>query len=328
MQHQLEFEEIVDLIRRAKAQTVLSVNRQLVDLYWQLGEYISRRVAEQQWGKAVVVQLATFLAGRVPNAGGFSDKNLWRMKKFYETYEDTPKLSALLREITWTNHLMIMSKSGSIEEKVFYLELTSREKYSSRELERQLNSGYFERVMLANQKLSPVVRELPQDATGSFKNSYILEFLDLPDRHPERELKQRIIANLRDFLLEFGRDFAFMGEEYRLQVGNHDYYVDLLFYNRNLNCLVAVELKVVEFEPEFLGKLNFYLEALDRDVRKSHENPSIGILLCRGKDNEVVEYALSRNLSPTLVADYQTKLPDKQLLQAKLHELFSNSSES
>ncbi len=327
MQHQSEFENVAALIKKAKAQAAQAINRELVDLYWQLGEYISQRVVSQQWGRAVVTKLATYLIQQIPNVGGLSDKNLWRMKQFYETYKDAPKLSALLREISWTNHLMIISKTRSIEEKTFYLELTALERYSSRELERQLKSGYFERVMLANEKLSLVVRELPQNTKGVFKDSYILEFLDLPDRYAEKELKGRIIANLRDFLLEFGRDFAFMGEEYRLQVGNHDYYVDLLFYNRNLNCLVAVELKVVEFEPEFLGKLNFYLEALDRDVRRPHENPSIGILLCRGKDNEVVEYALSRSLSPTLVADYQTKLPNKQLLQAKLHELFSAASE-
>jgi predicted nuclease of restriction endonuclease-like (RecB) superfamily len=249
------------------------------------------------------------------------------MKQFYETYCDQPDLRPLLDQVSWSNQLILLSGAKSLVEKEFYLRLCIQERYSKRDLKRQLDAGYFERVMLANQKLSPLVRELPEDVTGSFKDSYVLEFLDLPERHPERELKQRIIANLRNFLLEFGRDFAFMGEEYRLQVGNHDYYVDLLFYNRNLNCLVAVELEVVEFEPEFLGKLNFYLEALDRDVRKPHENPSIGILLCRGKDNEVVEYALSRSLSPTLVADYQTKLPDKQILQAKLHELFSNSLE-
>lgn len=239
-------------------------------------------MSAQAWGKAVVTELANFLAVRFPNAGGLSDKNLWRMKQFYETYKDELKLSALPREINWTNHLLILSKTRSLGERQFYLELCKREKYSSRELERQLNSSYFERVILANEKLLPLVSELPQDVVGTFKE---------------------------------------------LQVGNHDYYIDLLFYNRTLNCLVAVELKVVEFEPEFLGKLNFYLEAFDRDVRKPHENPSIGILLCRGKDNEVVEYALSRSLSPTVVADYQTKMPDKQLLQAKLHELFARETD-
>lgn len=327
MQYKSDFDEVVHLIRQAKTRASQSVNRELVDLYWQLGEYISHRVTAQQWGKAVVAQLATFLSTHLPNAGGLSDKNLWRMKQFYETYRGETQLLALLRQISWSNHLIILSGTQSMTEKEFYLKLCIQERYSKRDLKRQLDSGYFERVMLANEKLSPVVRELPQDVTDTFKDSYVLEFLDLPNQHPESELKQRIIANLRSFLLEFGRDFAFIGEEYRLQVGNHDYYIDLLFYNRTLSCLVAVELKVVEFEPEFLGKLNFYLEALDRDVRKAHENPSIGILLCRGKDNEVVEYALSRSLSPTVVAAYQTQLPDKKLLQAKLHELFTDESD-
>ena len=157
---------------------------------------------------------------------------------------------------------------------------------------------------------------------NTFKDRYIFEFLQLPELHSEKDLQKAIVANLKQFLLEFGNDFAFMGEEYRLQIGNKDFSIDLLFYNRHLNCLVALELKITGFEPEYIGKLNFYLEALDRDIKKPHENPSIGILLCKGKDDEVVEYTMSRNLSPSMIADYQLHLPDKKLLQQKLHELF------
>ena len=209
-----------------------------------------------------------------------------------------------------------------MEEKEFYLRLTIKEKYGKRDLERQLNSAVFERVMLSNQKLSPLVRVLPEDFTNTFKDRYIFEFLQLPEDHSEKDLQKAIVENLKQFLLEFGSDFAFMGQEFRVQVGNHDYFIDLLFYNRHLACLLALELKIVEFIPEFLGKLNFYLEALDRDVKKPHENPSIGILLCKGKDDEVVEYALNRNLSPAMIAEYQLHLPDKKLLEQKLHELF------
>lgn len=248
------------------------------------------------------------------------------MKQFYEVYYKYPKLSALLREITWTNHLMIFSKTKTIEEREFYIRLCVKERYSSRELERQLNSALFERTMLGNAKLSSAMRVLSQDMGGIFRDSYVLEFLNLPEAHIEQDLKSLIATNIRTFLLEFGKDFAFLGEEYRLQVGNHDFFIDLLFYNRSLSCLIAIELKVVEFSPEHLGQLNFYLEALDRDVRKSYENPSIGILLCKSKDETVVEYALSRTLSPTLVADYQTKLPDKKILQAHLQQLFDSRS--
>ena len=162
---------------------------------------------------------------------------------------------------------------------------------------------------------------------NSFKDSYVFEFLNLSEPFSESELQKGLIKQMKTFILELGRDFIFIGEEYKVMVGNSDFYLDLLFYHRGLQCLVAFELKTDKFKPEHLGKLNFYLEALDRDVKKQNENPSIGILLCKDKDNEVVEYALSRSLSPTMVAEYQTQLPDKKLLQQKLHELFDAGNE-
>ncbi len=174
--------------------------------------------------------------------------------------------------------------------------------------------------MLGQQKLSALLREIHPNVKDTFKDTYIFEFLNLPQRHSERNLQKSLIANLKKFILELGRDFLFMGEEFRLQVGNTDFSIDLLFYHRVLQCLIAFELKTDKFKPAFLGQLNFYLEALDRDVKRPHENPSIGILLCKGKDDTVVEYALARNLSPAVIADYATKLPDKKLLQAKIEE--------
>lgn len=158
-------------------------------------------------------------------------------------------------------------------------------------------------------------------AVGSLCDSYVLEFFDVPEDYKERDLRKSIIANLKQFILEFGKDFTFMGEEYKVQVGNTDFYIDLLFYNRALSCLVAIELKVGKFKPEHLGQLNFYLEALDRDVKKENGNPSVGLILCTSKDDTVAEYAMSRSLSPTMVADYTLKLPDKKLLTAKLREI-------
>jgi hypothetical protein len=170
------------------------------------------------------------------------------------------------------------------------------------------------------------VRVLPQYVTNVFKDTYIFEFVNLPQPFSEKNLKKELIKQLKKFILELGSDFVFMGEEFRLQVGTKDFYVDLLFYHRELCCLVPFELKIEEFKPEFIGKLNFYLEALDRDVRKPHENPSIGVLLCKSKNDEIVEYAMSRNISPTLVADYETKFINKKLLQAKLHDLFDSAA--
>ncbi|WP_316802014.1 YhcG family protein [Pedobacter nototheniae] len=227
-------------------------------------------------------------------------------------------LKNILTQVNWTHHLLILSKAKTVDEKLFYLNECLKDRLSKRELERQLNSATFERTMLGNKFGSSIKSQLPQ---GIFKDPYIFEFLSLPEIHSENDLQKALVVNLQSFILEMGKGFTYMGNEYRLQVGNKDYYTDLLFYHRDLQCMVLFELKIEEFQPEFLGKLNFYLEALDRDVKRTHENPSIGVLLCKGKDEEVVEYALSRNISPALIADYETKLIDKKLLANKLHEL-------
>lgn len=227
-------------------------------------------------------------------------------------------VSSLMTQISWTHHLMLLSKAKSPEEKLYYSFLVIKDKLSVRELERQINSGVFERSLMVNQIASTLPVPFP---AGVFKDPYIFEFLDLPEIHCEKELEKALTQNLRKFILEIGKGFTFMGTQFRLQVGNKDYYTDLLFYHRDLQCLVLFELKVQEFEPEFLGKLNFYLEALDRDVKRPHENKSIGVLLCKGKDNEVVEYAMARNISPALIADYETKLIPKYVLAKKLNQL-------
>ncbi len=324
------------------------------------------------------------------------------------TYRSQPKLSTLVTELSWSHHLAIMSRCKRDEEREFYLRLATRERWSFRELERQLPGALFERVVLLPPKLSTLVTELHPGAAEVFKDAYLMEFLDLAPRHSETDLQRGLVEQLKLFLIELGRDFCYVGSHYLIQVGGRDFALDLLFFNRALNSLnlrfsaapkgpkqespgqrpgdpvrmrirpalkgrneildqdlfcpfrallfttpdsipraapwagmslplrgeiqearlqylnslVAFELKVVEFEPEHLGKLQFYLEALDRDVKKPHEEPSIGVLLCATKNQEVVEYALSRAMSPALVAEYQTRLPDKKLLQAKLHEFY------
>ncbi|MBK8703295.1 MAG: DUF1016 family protein [Saprospiraceae bacterium] len=320
---QNQFLEIAELIRKSRAKVLSVANEGMIDLYWRVGQSISGRTEQDGWGKSTVKQLAIFIAADTSAPRGFSDKNLWRMKQFYEAYKDKPELRRLSGKVSWTHNLLIFSKTKSDEERVFYYLLTMRERFSKRELERSIDSGYFERTLLANPKLSPAVRVLLRDSTDVFKDTYIWEFLHLPEPFSEKDLRKALLANLKKFILELGADFVFIGEEYRVQVGNKDFFIDLLFFHRELCCLVPFELKVEEFKPEFMGKLNFYLEALDRDVRKPHENPSMGVLLCKSKDDEIVEYAMSRNISPLLVADYQTKLLDKDKLRRKLHEIFS-----
>jgi predicted nuclease of restriction endonuclease-like (RecB) superfamily len=232
-----------------------------------------------------------------------------------------------VREISWTNNLLIFSRCKTIEEMEFYLKLVKQENYSKRELNRQISVSIFERTMIGNSKRSPAVRESNKELSNTFKDSYVFEFLNLPDPHSESDLQRGLLRQMKNFILELGKDFLFIGEEYKLQVGKSDFNIDLLFYHRGLQCLVAFELKTDKFKPDHLGQLNFYLEALDRDVKKPNENPSIGVLLCKDKDSEVVEYALSRSLSPTMVSEYNTQLPDKKLLQQKLHELFENEAD-
>ena len=249
------------------------------------------------------------------------------MKQFYETYKDFPKLSTLLREISWSHNLAIFSRCKTVEEREFYLQLAKEESYSFRELDRQISASFFERTMIGNSKLSTALRESNYDLTNRFKDSFVFEFLNIPEPHSERDLQHGLVKQMKNFILELGKDFLFIGEEYKLQVGNSDFFIDLLFYHRGLQCLVAFELKADKFKPDHLGKLNFYLEALDRDVKNPNENPSIGILFCKDKDNEVEEYALSRSLSPTMVSEYKSQLPDKKFLQEKLHELFDNEND-
>jgi len=318
------FTDIIQLIKQSRANALKAVNTELINLYWSIGEYISKKIEQSEWGDSVVTELANFIQSQEPEIKGFSDKNIWRMKQFFETYKDFPKLSTLVREISWTNNLLIFSRCKTIEEMEFYLKCVKQEIYSKRELDRQISASLFERTMIGNSKLSPMVRESNKDILNTLKDSYVFEFLNLPDTHSESDLKRGLVRQIKNFILELGKDFLFIGEEYKLQVGNSDFYIDLLFYHRGLQCLVAFELKADKFKPEHLGQLNFYLEALDRDVKKQNENPSIGVLLCKDKDSEVVEYSLNRSLSPTMVSEYKTQLPDKKLLQQKLHELFDN----
>lgn len=318
-----QFAEVISMIRNTRNEVVRLANASLIDLYWRVGKYISDKIAVSEWGDGVVKQLSDYIERNSPETKGFSDKNLWRMKQFYETYKGVDeKLSTLLRQISWSNNLAIMSRCKTQEERLFYLNLCIHDHLSFRQLDRQIDSALYERSKIGTPKLSPVLREIAPQAEQLFRDQYIMEFIGGKEYQHENTMKKALIAQMKEFVLELGKDFLFIDEEYRLQVGNSDFRIDLLFYHRELQCLVAFELKMEKFKPEHLGQLNFYLEALDRDVRKPKENPSIGILLCKDKDDAVVEYALSRSLSPTMVAEYQLCLPDKKLLQHKLHEIY------
>ena len=316
---QNHFDKITNIIETARNNALQAVNTELIKMYWNVGEYLYELTSNSAYGDKIIDEIAEYIAQSNPTIKGFNRRGLYRMRQFYEAYKDDAIVSPLVTQLSWTNHLIILSGAKSAEERRFYIELAIRERYSKRELERQIDSAYYERYVLSQGKQLP--EHISQTVRNSILDTYILDFLDLPEQYSERNFQKALIENLKNFLLELGKDFSFIGEEYKVQVGGHDYFIDLLFYHRALSCLVAFELKVGEFKPEYLGKINFYLEALDRDHKKANENPSVGIILCASKNDEIVEFAMSRSMSPTLVSDYKLHLPDKAVLQNKLREI-------
>ena len=315
-----KFQKVVNIIETARENAYKKVNEELILMYRDIGKFISEQSANAAYGDAFVQQLAGFFEKNYPDLKGFNRRGLYRMKQFYELYKDEEKVSPLVTQLSWTNHLKIMSACKTMDERIFYMNMCIKDHLTKRELERQIDSGYYERYMLSQNPIAPAIGEAKKATGNIFLDTYVLDFLDVPDTVSEFDLQKSIIRNLKNFILEIGKDFTFVGEEYRVQVGNHDYFIDLLFYHRGLSCLVAFELKIGEFKPEYVGKVNLYLEALDREVKKENENPSVGVILCASKDDEVVEFALSRSLSPTMVSEYNLKLIDKALLQKKLKE--------
>ena len=313
-----QFDEVIHIIDNARSRAMKAVNAELIQMYWEIGSYVSGRVKNGGWGKSVVADFSEFLQAHYPGTRGFSAQNIWRMKQFYETYCDNEKLSPLVREIPWTSNLLIMTGCKTDEAREFYLRLCIANRYTKRELDRQIGSMLYERTMISHEKHKDLLAG--NGGLAALRDSYVFEFLDLEEPYKEKDLRRQIVSHLKDFILEFGHDFTFVGEEYRVQVGNTDFFIDLLFYNRALSCLVAIELKIDTFRPEHLGQLNFYLEALDRDVKRSNENPSIGIILCPEADQVVVEYAMSRSMSPTMIAEYKRILIPQERMQQQLNE--------
>lgn len=310
---------LIEIINNSRQNALRKVNEELIQMYWNIGEYLSKYSETAEYGDSYIETISKEIQAAFPGIKGFNKRGLYRMRQFYEIYKNNPNVSPMVTQISWTNHLLIMSGCKSDEEREFYIRLCIKENYSKRQLERQMDSGYYERYMLSTEKILPeAVKKLGENP---FLDSYVMEFLDLPNEFHENDLRKALIKNMRDFILELGKDFTYIDEEYKVQVGGDDFRIDLLFYHRGLRCLVAIELKIGKFKPEYISKLDFYLEALDRQVKKETENPSVGLLLCASKNNEVVEYSMSRTMSPMMVAKYQLQLPDKAVLQKKLQEL-------
>ena len=293
---------LIQIISQSRQNALKKVNEELIQMYWKVGEYLSTESTKALFGDAYIDTVAEEIQNAFPGIKGFNRRGLYRMKKFYETYADDEFVTTLLSQISWSNHLAIISKAKTVEERHFYMSLCVKENYSARELARQIDSGYYERYMLSKEKLLPEpIKELNENP---FLDSYVIEFLDLPSNFKETDLRKGLIRNMKDFILEVGKDFTFIDEEFRVQVGSEDYRIDLLFFHRGLQCLVAFELKIGKFKPEYISKMDFYLEALDRQKKKKNENPSVGMILCASKDDEVVEYAMSRTLQASSIPAY------------------------
>lgn len=307
--------EIKERIRSAQYEALKAVNKELAGLYWDIGRMIVERQDVEGWGKAVVEQLAADLRTEFPGVGGFSASNLWRMKAFFEAYTGLEKLAPLVREIGWSHNLAILERCKDPLEREFYLRMTRKFGWSKNVLIHQIDNQSYEKSLLGqtnfDQALTP---ELRTQAKLAVKDEYTFDFLELGEEHSERELGRALIARIEDFLRAMDGMFAFMDSQYRLEVDGKEFFIDLLLFHRRLRCLVAIELKVGEFLPEFVGKMQFYLAALDRQVRQEDENPSIGIILCKEKSRTIVEYALYDARKPIGVATYEiTKTLPKAL---------------
>jgi len=304
--------DIKERVRAAQYEALHAVNKELVALYWDIGRMIVERQAGKAWGMSVVQKLALDLQAEFPGIAGFSAQNLWYMRQFFVEYHTEKRLQPLVGEISWAKHLVVMAKCKDSLEREFYIRMTRKFGWSKNVLIHQIENQSYEKTLLNqtnfDQALTP---ELRAQAKLAVKDEYTFDFLELGEEHAERELERALVARIEDFLRAMGGLFAFVGSQFRLEVDDKEYFIDLLLYHRRLKCLVAVELKVGEFEPEFVGKMQFYLAALDDRIREKDENASIGIILCKEKRRTIVEYALRDARKPIGVATYRIfkKLP-------------------
>jgi len=335
------FNEVVATINKARYKAFKSLNKFHIQQNYELGEIIVRNQKKYSWGKSIVDTLSKDINKVIDGAKGYSSQNLWRMRQFYLEYKDKPDLLELAFKIPWGQNLLILHKIKNDDEKRYYLTATDKLAWSRAVLLNQIKADAYGR-QLANKKLNNFDKTLPshlsEQANEALKSEYSLDFLGITKPVKERELENRLVEKIRDLLLELGYGFSFIGNQYKLKLNDKEYAIDLLFYNRILKCLIAIELKTVEFEPEFAGKMNFYLELLDEQEKLPDDNPSIGIILCPEKDNIEVEFALRPSNKPIGVSEYSLtkklpsklkgKIPTSEELKQMLTQAISNAGES
>jgi len=324
--------DIKQRILTAQYEALKSVNKELILLYWDIGSKIVDNQKKHGWGKAIVETLAKDLQMEFPGIAGYSADNLWRMRKFYLNYTNKPKLAPLVQEIAWAHNIIIMEKCKSDLSREFYLRMTKKFGWTKNVLIHQIeNQGYEKTLVNQTNFKNTLPKKIEKQANLAVKDEYTFDFLDLSDKHSEIELEHAMLAKINQFLIEMGGVFAFMGNQFRLEIEGEEYFIDLLLYHRRLKCLVAIELKIGKFLPEYVGKMQFYLSALDAKVKEKSESPSIGIILCKEKNRTIVEYALKDSKKPIAVASYRItstlpkelrkELPSPEQIQKLLTEI-------
>ena len=354
-----DFNQVYTIIDIHRTRAFQEINNNSLMIAWNVGGYVSAKIKSSEWGSNVVTELSEYLRTRDPSLKGYSRRTIYKMVQFYETYS-APEFAALIEKLklngkvalpknmtknaivptemaqivptvsaqfpaillctNWSNHNQILSSCKFNEQRIFYMLYARKENLQVRELQRAIKTNAYESVLGSKDFKSSTLKNLYPETSLLLKDIAYLEFLGLPKKYKESRLRKGIVSHMKDFVLELGKDFLFIDEEHQLEVGGKTYKADLLFYHRGLHCLVAIELKTDEFEPSYMGQLEFYLEALDQTEKRSNENPSIGILLCKEANREVVKYALNRSMSPTMVAEYKEKLIPQEVLQRSLEE--------
>lgn len=331
--------DLKDRIRQAQYDAAKAVNTHIIRLYWEIGRQLSERLNDG-WGKSVVENISKDVQMEFPGIQGFSSRNLWYMVQFYDQYSGNEFLQPLVAEISWSKHLIIMGRCKDVQERRFYILATQKFGWTKDVLIHKIDLKSYEKFALGQSNFE---RTLPQSvkhqAVLALQDEYTWEFAELDENHTERDLEEAIVKNIRAFLLEFGPDFSFIGNQHRIVLEEREYFIDLLLYHRSMQCLIAIELKIGEFQPEYKGKMEFYLNVLNDTVKLPHENPAIGIIICKTKSRTIVEYALKDSAKPigvatysltdTLPAAYRDKLPDGQEMANRLDifmEMNTNTS--
>lgn len=324
-------------VRQAQYEALKAVNVQLINLYWDIGKSITDKQSES-WGKSIVPKLSGALQSEFPGIGGFSAGNLWLMAQFYSEYQGNENLVPLVREISWSKHVTILKKCKDSLERKFYILSTKKFGWTKNVLTHQIENKTYEKYLLNQTNFEQTLPEQVQiQALYAVKDEYTFDFLELGEQHSESQLETALILNIRNFLLEMGNQFTFVGNQFKLQVDDHEYFIDLLLYHRQLQCLVAIELKIGDFQPEFKGKMEFYLSVLNDKIKLPNENDSIGIIICKEKNRTIVEYSLKTSTMPIGVAtyttttqlpsDYKQLLPDGKTISEKLNRYFIDKTE-